>query len=238
MMFDPELDQMDGAIRQLTTRVIDLGVYVEEMFKNAVSLLFARDWSSVFTMFHSTPEVAPVTLVGEAVQVMARWSPTNDRLRMVVALQQAADEFGTMLGITTRIAEKARSFENTVEDYFAQVGPAGQEAFYKLLQSAHIQLRGCIVALSMRQATMATKVITQDGALDQAYLQLQTALRAAIMADPALTAPLGALSVIVADIETLGNHVTRICQRIEAITLGAPPVPGMDAPTMLITIAD
>lgn len=236
-MFDPELEQMDAAIRHLASRVIDLGVYVEEMFKNAVSLLFARDWSSMFTMFTSAPDVAPVTLVGEAIQLMARWSPTHDRLRMVVALQQAADEFGTLLEITQRIATTARSFENTVEDYFGQLGPAGREAFYTLLQSAHIQLRGCIVALNTRQGAMATKVIMQDSVMDQAYLQMQTATRQAIMADATLTIPLGTLSIIVAEIEKLGNHITRICQRIEAISQGMPPAPGMDAPTMMMPVA-
>src|SRR5579883_3216053 len=233
-MYDPELEQMDGAIRHLADRVIDLGTYVEEMFKNAVSLLFSREWSSIVSLFSSAPDVAPVTLVGEAIQLISRYSPTIERLRQVVTLQQAADEFGVMLGIIGRIAEKSRAFEDTVEDFFAQLGPEGQQAFYRLIQSAHIQLRGCIIALNTRQAVMAAKVIAQDSVLDQAYLQMQAATRAAIMADPHLTLDLGRLSLIVAEIETLGNHVTRICQHIEAISQGMPPAPGDTIQTTML----
>ena len=228
-MIDPELEQLDTEIRLLADRVVDLGLYAEEMFKNAISLLFTRDWSNVISIFQSSPDVSPVTLVGEAIQLLARWAPTQERLRMVVALQQAADEFGIILTIIGHLAEKAHSIENTIEEYFQQIGPVGQQAFYQLIQSAHIQLRGCVVALSTRQARMASKVITQDGALDQAYMQMQAASRNAIMADPSLTMPLALLSVIVADIEQMGNHITRICQRIETISQGVPASVGFDS---------
>lgn len=221
-MNDPELEQMDAEIRMLADRVVDLGLYTEEMFKNAISLLFTRDWSNVMSIFQSAPDISPVTLVGEAIQLLARWAPTQDRLRTVVMLQQAADEFGTMLGIIAHLAEKANAAENTIEEYFQQLGPVGQQAFYQLIRSAHIQLRGCVVALSTRQASTASKVIAQDSALDQAYLQMQAASRDAVKVAPILTMPMTLLSLIVADIEQLGNHVTRICQRIEAISQGMP----------------
>jgi phosphate uptake regulator len=219
-MLDIEREQMDNDIRLLADRVVDLGLYVEEMFKNAISLLFTRDWSNVYTLAQTAPDVAPVTLVSEAMQIMARWAPTQERLRTVVVLQQAADELGTILNIIASLAEKARGMENNIEDYFQQIGPVGQQGFYRLLQSAHIQLRGCVVALSTRQASMANKVILQDGVMDQAYMQMQGAVRAAMMAEASLTVHLGRLSIVIADIEQIGNHITRICQRIETITQG------------------
>ncbi|MBA3822727.1 MAG: hypothetical protein H0X24_02340 [Ktedonobacterales bacterium] len=215
-----EVDRLDIEIANLAERITDLGTYVEEMFKNAISLLFSRDWSSLYTIFQSAPDVSPVTLVGEAVGIIARWGPTEERLRTVVALQQAADGFDGILRTVTHISDKARQMDDEIEVYFARMGQDSYHAFYKLIQSAHIQLRGCIVALCTKQANLATNVIAQDGVLDHAYMEMQTVTKAAIMADPSLSLPLGLISVIVADIESLGNGVTRICQRIETISRG------------------
>lgn len=212
--------QVDLNIRLLADQVVDLGVYVEEMFKNAVSLLFTRDWSNIFTMFQTAPDITPVTLVGEAAQLLARWAPTGERLRTLIALQQAADEFGVMLGIIGRVGEKAHSLEDDVESYFPMMGPEGRQAFYRLVNSAYIQLRGCVVALSTRQASMAANVIAQDSLLDQAFLQMQAATNQALAYDVTQTLPLALLAAIVGDIEQLGNHVTRICQRIINISQG------------------
>jgi len=176
----------------------------------------------LYTIFQSAPDIAPVTLVGEAAGIIARWGPTEERLRTVVALQQAADGFDGILKTVTHMSDKARQLDDEIEVYFAQIGPDSSRAFYKLIQSAHIQLRGCIVALCTKQARLASNVIAQDGVLDHAYMEMQAATKAAIMADPALSLPLGLISVIVADIEALGNGVTRICQRIETISRGVP----------------
>jgi phosphate uptake regulator len=217
-----DVDRLDMEIANLAEQITDLGTYVEEMFKNAVSLLFSRDWSSLYTIFQSAPDVSPVTLVGEANGIIARWAPTDERLRTVVALQQAADGFDGILKIVTHISDKARQLDDEIEVYFSRMGKSSYHAFYKLIQSAHIQLRGCIVALCTRQASLAANVIAQDGVLDHAYMEMQSVTKAAIMADPSLTLPLALISVIVADIESLGNDVTRICQRIETISRGVP----------------
>lgn len=219
-MMDERDQEFDLHLRILADRVVDLGVYVEEMFKNAVSLLFTRDWSNIFTMFQTAPDVTPVTLIGEAAQLLARWSPSGERLRTLIAMQQAADEFGIMLGIIARVGEKAHSLEDDIESYFPLMGPEGREAFYQLVKSAYIQLRGCVIALSTRQASMAAKVVTQDSLLDQAFLQMQASTNQALSYDVTLTLPLALLSAIVGDIEQLGNHVTRICQRIINISQG------------------
>ena len=214
------MDQSDREIRLLADKVVDLGVYVEEMFKNAISLLFTRDWSSIFTLFQSEPDILPVTLVGESLDIVKRWPLTPDRLRTVLALQQAATEFDAILKIISRVAERAHYLDDDIESYFVAIGLKGHRAFFRLINSAYVQLRGCIVALSTRQANVAAKVIEQDSVLDQSYLEVQAAARAALSVDISISLPLASISVIVTDIEQLGNHVTRICQRVEAIGQG------------------
>jgi hypothetical protein len=215
-----EIEQSDKEIRLLADKVVDLGVYVEEMFKNAISLLFTRDWSSIFTLFQSDPDVLPVTLIGESLNIIKKWSLLPDRLRNVMALQQAAAEFEAIRKIIGRIAERTDYLEDDIETYFITIGPDGHRAFFRLVNSAYVQLRGCIVALSTRQASVAMRVIEQDSVLDQAYLEVQHATKAALATDITLSLPLASISVIVGDIEQLGNHVTRICQRIESATHG------------------
>lgn len=220
-----EIEQLDKETRVLADKVVDLGLYTEEMFKNAISLLFTRDWSSIFTIFQSSPDVSPVTLSSEAVQLITRWTPTNERLRMLVALQQASGGFERILATITHVAEKARSLEDDIESYFTTLGLDGRQAFYRLVNSAYVQLRGCVVALSTRQSSVIASAIAQDSVLDQAYMILKNAARDAIAADISLTMPLGLISSIVADIEQIGNTVTQICQRLEAISNGGTPPP-------------
>jgi phosphate uptake regulator len=221
MQSDSEI--LDNHIRLLAEKIIDLGVYVEESFKNAISLLFTRDWSNVYTMFQSEPDIAPVTLAGEAVQLMGRWMPTGERLHALVTLQHSATEFDAMLKIIARIADNAHKIECDIETFFPMIGPAGHQAFFQLVNSAYVQLRGCIVALSTRQASLAANVIAQDTVLDQSYLHLDAALRAAVTQDLTLTMHIARISTIVGDIEQVGNHVTRICQPIAGGMQGQPP---------------
>lgn len=212
----PDKTILDNDIQHLTERVVDLGVYIEELFKNAVSLLFSREWSSVHAIFQSAPDVAPVTLSGEAMRIIQRWAPIGEQLGAVLALQQAANEFGVIYDIIVRIAEKARALDDDVESYLQLMGPEGRQAFYTVIQSAYIQLRGGIVALNTRQASIAAHVIAQDSVLDHAYLVVQAASAPLLNDDLSARArPVTLLRVIVGDIEQLGNHVTRICAPIE-----------------------
>jgi phosphate uptake regulator len=213
-MFE-DFEQVDTAIHALANKVADLGVYTEEMFKNAVSLLFTREWSSISTIFDADPDVSPVTLVSEALHLTHQYFLSSDQSRLVMALQQAANELGEILKIITRIASRTGHLDNDVEVYFHIIGAHGYQSFYRLIHSAYVQLRGCVIVLSSLQPSMATNVIQQDSVLDQAYLETQSAIKAALVADVSLTLPLGNISVIIGEIESLGNHVTRICQRIE-----------------------
>lgn len=218
MVVMEDIERCDYEISILADKVIELGVYCEETFKNAISLLFTRDWSSAFTMFHAHPDIAPVTLVGESMSLMHRWSLASERMRIVVALQQASTEFDTILRHINEVADKANRLTQEIETYFAPVGEEGLQAFYRLINSAYIQLRGCIVALSSRQASLAENVIRQDSVLDQSYMQVQSVIHDALVLDITQTMPLGTISMLVTEIEAIGNSITRICQRIEAIT--------------------
>jgi phosphate uptake regulator len=216
-----EIEQSDNEIRLLADRIVDLGVYVEEMFKNAISLLFTRNWSSVLTIFQSEPDILPVTLIGDALNLIKKWNLMTDRLRTVMALQQAATEFEAILRIIGRVAERVDYLEDDIESYFIAIGPRGHQSFFRLVNSAYVQLRGCVVALSTRQPSIAARVIEQDSVLDQAYLEMQITIKQALAADVSLSLPLASISVIIGDIEQLGNHITRICQRVESIAQGS-----------------
>jgi len=218
-MFD-EFEQCDSETRIIAEKVVDLGVTVEDAFKSAISLLFTRDWSSAFTMFPPTLDIAPITLAGKCIALMTRWSLPSDRLRYVMALQHGAIEFDEILTIISRIAERSRHLDDDFEKYLYIIGPNGTQAFYQLLQSAHVQLRGCVMALNLMQSETASYVIAQDNRLDQAYFETQSAIKNALVNDMELTLPLGYISVIVGDIEQIGNHITRICQRVEAAASG------------------
>ncbi len=206
-------DMIDSEVRALSDRVVDLGAYVEELFKNAISLLFTRDWSSALSLFQGSPDVSPITLNGEAVQLLRRWAPTGEYLRTIMALQHAATEFEELITLIQRIAEKAHSLDADIEIYLTTMSPAGREAFYRLVHSAYVQLRGCVVVLSTRQPGVAQHVINQDGMLDMASLEALEAIRAAVTMDVQLALPMALLTVVVGDIEQIGNRVTRICQR-------------------------
>jgi phosphate uptake regulator len=220
-----ETELCDREIRELADQVVDLGVSIEELFKNAISLLFTRDWSGVIALFQSPPDVAPVTLVSTAFNLINKWPLSPDRLRTVMALHEAASEFATIRDIIERVANKASAFDDDIETYLiAYVGRQGHQAFFQLVHSAYVQLRGCVVALSTRQASIAENVIQQDIVLDQAFLQLRALVQDALSVNMDATLPLGLISVVIGDIEQLGNHVTRICQGIRSITQGALPV--------------
>ena len=214
-----EAEHIESALRGLSMRVIDLGLYIEEHFKNAISLLFNRDWASGY--FPITPDISPIALNSQLMQLLQQWHLEGEQLRTVLMLQKACTDFESLIAIINHIAERTRSLDRDVERYFVDLPHGDRDAFYGLINSAHIQLRGCIVALSTHNAEMARRVIQQDGVLDMAYLQVTNGLQRLIDLDVTRALPVALLNLVVGDIEQLGNHITRICQGIEAIANGS-----------------
>ena len=210
IMYD-DTEQCSVSIRTLENNIIDLGVFAEESFKNAISLLFTRDWSSAYTIFSLEPEVSPVTLVSEAVAINRKWALPQDTLNIVLSLHQIALEYDFILKSIQRIAEMANRLDTDADEFF-QKNMAAQQAFFRIIQSAYYHLRGCFIALTLKEPDIINSVIQQDAVLDGAYFTAQTELQNMLKEQISLTLPISAYSIIITDIEDIGNHITRICQ--------------------------
>lgn len=225
MLHDGQLDQ---DLRQLNQYIVDLGVAIEERYMNAVSLIISREWSTVRAFTQTPLDVAPVTLEGEATRIIQRWLPNGDRLGMALSLQAAAREFDIIFAIIGRLAEKALAIDGgrdgDVDHVLNLLDSVSHQAFYQIIRSGYVQLRGCVIALSTGQVAIAQHTMEADGVLDHAFLTFQASAQAIIHEDLSARAlPITLLRVIAGDIEELGNHVTRICAQIERRGLSLAP---------------
>ncbi len=208
-------DRLDIEVRALTKSVVELSIYIEEHFKNAVAQLFTRDWVSGY--FPITPDISPITLNGQAFQLLSLWAPSGEQFRTIMIMQKACKDLESLLALVNSMGEHARMLDRDVEYELAALPSEERQGLYRIINLAYMQLRGCTIALNTCQSSFAQRVIEQDGELDLACLRMQTALQGLLELDVTRAVPINYIKLIISNIERMGNFVTHICQGIQTI---------------------
>jgi len=207
---------LDDDIAVLSDETIELGLYAEEIFKNASAALypgaaeaaqFAIETARVcLQVYHSIHQ--------SALAILARHMPGGDKLRRVVELQQIAAEFARIADDGRQIAEHALWLAGTAETELSLVGSDGMHLLVGMLRQTYIEVRGCVVVATVRGSAMARRLVSEDAQLDQYFLSFKGLLETTIGAYPRNVARLQRLLLIGVSLEDIGNHVVAICRTL------------------------
>jgi phosphate uptake regulator len=209
-------ESLEDDIAVLSDETIELGLYAEEIFKNASAALypgaaeaaqFAIETERVcLQIYHSIHQ--------SALAILARHMPMGDKLRRIVELQQIAADFARIAEDGRQIAEHALWLSGTAESELSIFGSNGMQLLVSMLRQTYIEVRGCVVVTTVRSSLMARRLVAEDAQLDQYFLSFKGLLDAIISAYPRNVARLQRLLLVGVCLEDIGNHVVAICHTL------------------------
>ncbi len=207
---------LDDEIAVLSDETIELGLYAEEIFKNAAAALypqaaeaaqFAIETERVcLQIYHSIHQSALTSL--------ARHMPAGNQLRRLVELQQIAAEFAYIAADGRQMAEHALWLAGTAETELSLISAEGMSLLVRMLRQTYVEVRGCVVVVTLRGMAMARRLVAEDAELDQLFLTFKGLLDATIGAYPRNVARLQRLLLIGVCLEDIGNRVAAICHTL------------------------
>lgn len=209
-------ESLEDEIAVLSDETIELGLYAEEIFKNASAALypqaadaaqFAIETEGVcIRIYHSIHQTA--------LTILASHRPAGDQLRRIVELQQIAADFAHIAEDGRQIAEHALSLAGTAEAELSLISNNGMSLLLQMLRQTYVEVRGCVVVTTVRGTSMARRLLAEDAELDQLFLSFKGLLDATIEAYPRNVARLQRLLLIGVSLEDMGNRVVAICRTL------------------------
>ncbi|HST87566.1 MAG TPA: hypothetical protein VLJ14_04240 [Ktedonobacterales bacterium] len=220
VMFD-RAERMDDEIGSLADETTELGVYAEDIFKNAAAALYERgteaalfglDTSRVCARLHTAIHL-------KGLSIIAWHAPGPDVTRRIVGLQQIAADFARIAADGGQIAEQALFFSGSAESDLLLAGGDTPLHLIELIRQTYVEVRGCVIATTTWNTAMARRLIVEDTELDRLFLSYKHALDTAIAANARGAARLQRLLLVGVHLEDIGNRVVSICRTL----LYSPP---------------
>ena len=210
--FAHDEDETLGALYAAAT---ELGVVAEDIFKNAATALYAPQIAIIQGITEAESQCVQMQydIHRQALGLLAAWGAEGERLRMVIAVQQVSLAFVRIAHDGRQIAELALALMGEVGALLAYAGDDGS-LLQQLIRQTYVEVRGGVLAVTLRDAAMARRVVAEDTRLDGLFLAFKSLLDSAILTNPRAAAPLQRLLLVGVHLEDIGNRVVGICKAL------------------------
>jgi phosphate uptake regulator len=216
-MFRQE-ESLDDEIGVLSDETTELGLYAEEIFKNASAALYPNAAEAAQFAIETERVCAQIyrSIHQAALTLLAVHMPAGDQLRRIVELQQIAAEFARIADDGRQIAEHALWLGGNTEMELARISgnDSGMTLLVQMLKQTYVEVRGCVMVTTLRGSAMARRLVMEDAELDQCFLAFKRMIEVAIGAFPRNAARLQRLLLIGVCLEDIGNRVVAICRTL------------------------
>lgn len=210
--FAHDEDETLGALYAAAT---ELGVVAEDIFKNAATALYEPQIAIIQGIAEAESQCVQMQydIHRQALGLLAAWGAEGERLRMVIAVQQVSLAFVRIAHDGRQIAELALALMGEVGALLAYAGDDGS-LLLQLIRQTYVEVRGGVLAVTLRDAAMARRVVAEDTRLDGLFLAFKSLLDRAILTNPRAAAPLQRLLLVGVHLEDIGNRVVGICKAL------------------------
>ena len=200
----------------LRRRSLRMASQVEDMVHEAIEAVFTPDESLSRRIVARDQEIdaAEVEVEREVIRLMALYQPVGVDLRLLCTILKVNSDLERIADCAVNIAERAK--HGQVQDLananaeLRQMGPIVRRI-----------LRDAIHAYSLDDATLATKVLGEDEAVDSLYAQILRALvNNANKATEKMAGHLDLLSVA-KNLERIADHSVNVAEDVIFLTSGA-----------------
>lgn len=205
----------NDALSALYEAATELGVGAEDIFKTATAMLYEPYVESARGIAEAERQCVQMQydIHRRALSLLAEWGTEGEHLRTIIALQQISLGFVRVAQDGRQIAELAQAFMGDANTLLADAGDDGALLLH-LIRQAYVEVRGGVLAVTLRDPVIARRVVAEDAALDGLFLILKSRLDQAIIANPRAAAPLQRLLMVGVHLEDIGNRIVGICKAL------------------------
>ncbi|HEX8034608.1 MAG TPA: hypothetical protein VF510_12210 [Ktedonobacterales bacterium] len=201
-----------GALYEAAT---EIGVVAEDIFKNATAALYAPYAESIRSIAEAERHCAQMQYDNHqrVLGLLAACGAEGEHLRSIIALQQISLGFARIAYDGRQIAELSLALMGDASELLAQAGDDGSLLLH-LIRQTYVEVRGGVLAVTLRDPAIARRVVAEDAALDGLFLIFKSMLDRAILSNPRAAAPLQRLLLIGIQLEDIGNRIVGICKAL------------------------
>ncbi len=204
-------------VSKLAEETTELGIFAEDIFKNASAALlygFDREMSHLVLEAGWVCEHQQRAIHQRALGLLQRAAAAGQELRQILETQAVAAEFARIAEDSRLIAEQSLELGEMSKMYQLGVSDDTPKLLERLVRQAFVEVRGCVLASTTRDTTLARRLIREDIELDRLYRLYKSQIEQAIAANPRGALPLHRLLLVGVHLEDIGNRVVSACRTL------------------------
>jgi phosphate transport system protein len=216
-MSDHTYKQFDAEMEEIRSGVMAMGGLVETQFARAIHALKHVDVDLVDSV--AADELAinqmQVNIDQQCSQIIAKRQPTAIDLRMVLTVVKIVNELERAADEIKKIAYKAQQMQRPER--------LSSVRFHEITRAAELaedNLQLALDAFARLDVSAAAQVVSNDEAIDFAFLSILRQLISYMMEDPRTITPALEIVFIAKSIERVGDHAKNIAENVVHVVKG------------------
>jgi phosphate transport system protein len=209
--------QFDAEMEEVRSGVMAMGGLVETQLARAIASLRQSDLDQIDAVAADEQAInlMQVNIDLQCTQIIARRQPTAIDLRMVLTTVKIVNELERIGDEIKKIAYKAQQMQR----------PEGLSTvrLHEITRAAELaedNLRLALDSFARLDVSAATEVVSNDEAIDAAFLAILRQLISYMMEDPRTITPALEIVFIAKSIERIGDHAKNIAENVVHVVKG------------------
>ena len=209
--------QFDAEMEEIRSGVMAMGGLVETQLARAIGTLKHPDLDQVDAVAADEQSInrMQVNIDQQCTQIIARRQPTAIDLRMVLTTVKIVNELERMGDEIKKIAYKAHEMQRPER--------LSSVRFHEITRAAELaedNLRLALDSFARLDVGAAAEVVSNDEAIDAAFLAILRQLISYMMEDPRTITPALEIVFIAKSIERIGDHAKNIAENVVHVVKG------------------
>ncbi len=216
-MSDHTYKQFDAEMEEIRSGVLAMGGLVETQFARAIHALKHVDVDLVDSV--AADELAinqmQVNIDQQCSQIIAKRQPTAIDLRMVLTVVKIVNELERAADEIKKIAYRAQEMQRPER--------LSNVRFHEITRAAELaedNFQLALDAFARLDVEAAAQVVSNDEAIDFAFLSILRQLISYMMEDPRTITPALEIVFIAKSIERVGDHAKNIAENVVHVVMG------------------
>ena len=209
--------QFDTEMEAVRSGVLAMGGLVEAQLRRAIALLEADDHDAIAQVKTDEKQInqMQISLDQMCSQIIARRQPTAIDLRFVLMITKIVNELERVGDEVKKIAYKAQQMQRPERLTTVRVDVITRAAG---LAEENLQL--ALDAFARLDVNAAATVLSNDEAIDAAFLAILRQLISYMMEDPRTITPALEIVFIAKSIERIGDHAKNVAENVVHVVRG------------------
>jgi len=216
-MSDHTHKQFDAEMEEIRSGVLAMGGLVETQLTRAIGALKHPDIDLIASV--ATDERAinqmQVSIDQQCSQIIAKRQPAAVDLRMVLTVVKVVNELERIGDEIKKIAYKAQQMQRPER--------LSNVRFHEITRAAELaesNLQLALDAFARLDVNAAAQVVSNDEAIDSAFLSILRQLISYMMEDPRTITPALEIVFIAKSIERIGDHAKNVAENVVHVVKG------------------